>query len=104
MSTKIFLTMAALPLVVLAGCSSESGPWPMPTGYAYHNNPYKAPPGPEPDGPPHERTSPYRTAMEEPAAAPLESAPTNIIAPAPAPAPLPIMPADGDAYRKSVLK
>ena len=35
--------------LLAAGCSSATGPWPMPTGYAYHNEEYKAPPGPEPE-------------------------------------------------------
>lgn len=40
--------LAALALTALAGCTSDFGPWPMPTGYTYHTAEYKAPPGPEP--------------------------------------------------------
>ncbi|HEY8191258.1 MAG TPA: hypothetical protein VIG74_02445, partial [Alphaproteobacteria bacterium] len=36
------------PLLLAAGCTSDFGPWPMPTGYAYHHSEYHAPPGPEP--------------------------------------------------------
>lgn len=35
-------------LLALAGCTSDFGPWPMPTGYTYHTEQHKAPPGPEP--------------------------------------------------------
>jgi|GEM_PF-1875922 len=40
------LFLMALP-VGLAACSSDFGPFPMPTGYTYHHDTYKAPPGPE---------------------------------------------------------
>ncbi len=42
-----FTFLAAL-LLLAAGCTSDFGPWPMPTGYAYHHSEYHAPPGPEP--------------------------------------------------------
>lgn len=41
-----FIPLAALSLV-LAGCSSDFGPFSMPSGYAHHNKEYKAPPGSE---------------------------------------------------------
>lgn len=49
--SKIIAGNIALVLatfVFLTGCTSDHGPWPMPTGYTYHNDKYKAPPGPEP--------------------------------------------------------
>lgn len=42
------LLAATASLALLAGCTSDFGPWPMPTGYTYHQEQYKAPPGPEP--------------------------------------------------------
>lgn len=38
----------AAPLLLAAGCTSDFGPWPMPTGYAYHHSEYPSQPGPEP--------------------------------------------------------
>ena len=43
--------LPALMLFILAGCCAEDGPWPMPSGYTYHNELYKAPPGPEAEDP-----------------------------------------------------
>lgn len=43
---SVVLLLAAI--VFLTNCTSDHGPWPMPTGYTYHNDKYKAPPGPEP--------------------------------------------------------
>ncbi len=34
--------------LILAACTSDFGPNPLPTGYYYHNETYKTPPGPEP--------------------------------------------------------
>ncbi|MCB9990071.1 MAG: hypothetical protein H6867_01665 [Rhodospirillales bacterium] len=36
------------PLLLTAACHSDFGPFPMPTGYKYHDKIYKTPPGPEP--------------------------------------------------------
>lgn len=41
-----FVALLTAP-VLLAGCT-QNGPWPMPTGYTYHHDEYKAPPGPQP--------------------------------------------------------
>lgn len=37
----------ATMLFALGACESHNGPWPMPTGYTYHQGQYKTPPGPE---------------------------------------------------------
>jgi hypothetical protein len=42
----LYAALLAAP-VLLAGCT-QNGPWPMPTGYTYHHDEYKAPPGPQP--------------------------------------------------------
>lgn len=34
--------------LMLAACHTDMGPYPMPTGYKYHGQTYKSPPGPEP--------------------------------------------------------
>lgn len=44
-TARVFLLGAPL---ILAACTSDFGPYPMPTGYTYHGDVYKAPPGPEP--------------------------------------------------------
>lgn len=41
------MVLVGAPLVLTA-CHSDLGPFPMPTGYKYHDERYKAPPGPEP--------------------------------------------------------
>jgi hypothetical protein len=48
MFRSLKFTLFAAPLLLAAGCTSDFGPWPMPTGYAYHHGEYHAPPGPEP--------------------------------------------------------
>lgn len=49
--SRSFVVRAAVtvlaPLVITA-CSADLGPGPMPTGYAHHNEAYKAQPGPRP--------------------------------------------------------
>jgi hypothetical protein len=45
-SSPFYAALLAAPLL-LAACT-ENGPWPMPTGYTYHHDQYKAPPGPKP--------------------------------------------------------
>jgi len=42
------LLLGAPLLVLVTACHSDFGPSPMPTGYKYHHDVYKAPPGPEP--------------------------------------------------------
>ena len=46
--SKSFFVAALLAPLVLVGCGSSFGPFAMPTGYTYHGQTYKAPPGPEP--------------------------------------------------------
>jgi hypothetical protein len=41
------LSMVFIPFLLTA-CHSDFGPYPMPTGYKYHDTSYKTPPGPEP--------------------------------------------------------
>lgn len=44
--TRLF--MLVLPVVLLSACSNNYfGPFSIPSGYAYHGEVYKAPPGPE---------------------------------------------------------
>ena len=42
----LYIALLTAP-VLLAGCT-QNGPWPMPSGYTYHHDEYKAPPGPKP--------------------------------------------------------
>ncbi len=41
-------TAVGIPLLMTVACASDYGPYPMPTGYKYHNEQFKTPPGPEP--------------------------------------------------------
>lgn len=45
--SKSLLTGAFCAPLLLAACHSDSGPYPMPSGYAHHSDVYKAPDGPE---------------------------------------------------------
>lgn len=41
------MIMMGLPLIALTACSNNFGPFSVPSGYTYHADKYKAPPGPE---------------------------------------------------------
>ncbi len=42
----LYVALLSAPLL-LAACT-QNGPWPMPSGYSYYHDEYKAPPGPKP--------------------------------------------------------
>ncbi len=45
--TRILLLGATCAPLLLAACTTDNGPFPMPSGYAHHSDVYKAPDGPE---------------------------------------------------------
>lgn len=108
---------AGAACLLLGACTSDYGPYSIPSGYTYHREEYKAPPGPEPTYqnwdhfPDRNETAvaPIYTGdggMAEPGAveppAPMESAPAPVSAPAaPVDAPVPLAAPDSPPAAKS---
>jgi len=87
-------------LFALGACESHNGPWPMPTGYTYHQGQYKAPPGPEAE--PLFKVWDSKQTEHQPAGAAMD---TTMMEPAAVPAPdmVAVTPAPAVSYDAGAL-